>query len=1011
MSEFSLSEFSPSDGDPLDAGLAAGFGGQRVTALHAIERAAGVAVTRISLRDSSPSRAPGATEAASTEVAGRANYRVEGELARGGMGVLLRGRDVDLGREVALKVLREDLASRPEIVQRFVEEAQIGGQLQHPGIVPVYELGLMADQRPFFAMKLVRGRTLADALQGVDRRGRRKLLDVFASVCQTIAYAHSRGVVHRDLKPGNVLIGGFGEVQVIDWGLAKVLGTSVDELRARTELVATSRSSGAGAPSQFGAVMGTPAYMAPEQARGETEKIDERTDVFALGATLCEILTGNPPYVGDAERTTVQAARAELDDARQRLEQCDADRELVELCRDCLTPQPELRPRSAEVVAQRMSAYLAALAERARDAELEAARSRERAKASVRMTVAGALLVVVGSSAWFVRREAHAAEIGGLQRNVLADLGEAGEARAAGDFGRALAAAERARARTEGREELEQLGRDASAALEAVRTQERAAREAAELERSNRSLLTAVEEVRRPEGDDVYPNDWALLDRAYEQAFESNGLPLDQPGRTPSLEALASRGLTVELAGVLDEWSNVRRNAQREEQADALAQLASALDSDPLRQRLRQALATKDVDALREIAARSAEALVSAPTLWLLGHALAQAGELERAIETLERARLRHPRDFKLALELARTLHIARERKSEESLAHYQAALALRPDLVAVWHDFGQALVEGGRTERALELFRRAAELAPDDLHVAQHVANTLSRLGRYEEAAQVFEGLVERDPNSALLRVELGLALSAFGERDRALTHLERAVELDPRLPEAQLHLGVARVGNGRHADALEHVERALELAPEYADAHFYRGYCLAQLGRSDEAVEAYERSLELKSRRADVRLYMALALQNAGRFEDSRDVLEEGLRTQPDDVRMLATLSSLLTLQADEQLGGPLRALPSVRRLVEVHPNFDLGHVMLAVGLLASGDPQGARGELARARELGEETPLRTWLVGVCALRMGEVDEAAATFESLRQQFDMLSRSYPPLRAWIEESLALIE
>ena len=159
-----------------------------------------------------------------------------GVLARGGMGVVIKGHDTDLGRDVALKVLHEELAGDPAIVARFVEEAQIGGQLQHPGIVPVYELGLMADERPFFTMKLVKGRTLSALLK--QRRNltqdRRHFLTIFEQVCQTIAYAHSRDVLHRDLKPSNVMVGAFGEVQVVDWGLAKVLSNSSDSHQART---------------------------------------------------------------------------------------------------------------------------------------------------------------------------------------------------------------------------------------------------------------------------------------------------------------------------------------------------------------------------------------------------------------------------------------------------------------------------------------------------------------------------------------------------------------------------------------------------------------------------------------------------------------------------------------------------------------------------------------------------------------------------------------------------------
>ncbi len=150
-------------------------------------------------------------------------YQLFGEIARGGMGVVLMGRDVDLGRDLALKVLREDHLDDPGVVRRFVEEAQIGGQLQHPGIVPVHELGRFPDRRLYIAMKLVRGRTLAALLEA--RRGpaddRPRFLSIFEQVCQAMGYAHTRGVIHRDLKPANVMVGRFGEVQVMDWGLAK----------------------------------------------------------------------------------------------------------------------------------------------------------------------------------------------------------------------------------------------------------------------------------------------------------------------------------------------------------------------------------------------------------------------------------------------------------------------------------------------------------------------------------------------------------------------------------------------------------------------------------------------------------------------------------------------------------------------------------------------------------------------------------------------------------------------
>jgi serine/threonine-protein kinase len=232
---------------------------------------------------------------AAPDPAGR--LQLHGEIARGGMGAVLKGRDTDLGRDVAVKVLLETHAGRTELVQRFVEEAQIAGQLQHPGITPVYELGQFADKRPYFTMKLVKGKTLAALLaarQAVAEE-QPKHLGIFAQVCQTLAYAHARGVIHRDLKPANVMVGAYGEVQVMDWGLAKVLqeGGIADEKQAQARqavsVIQTQRSAGTpevGSHTQAGIVLGTPAYMAPEQARGAVELVDARADVFGLGHAL-----------------------------------------------------------------------------------------------------------------------------------------------------------------------------------------------------------------------------------------------------------------------------------------------------------------------------------------------------------------------------------------------------------------------------------------------------------------------------------------------------------------------------------------------------------------------------------------------------------------------------------------------------------------------------------------------------------------------------------------------------
>src|SRR5262245_15426114 len=315
-----------------------------------------------------------------TSPGGRAaegRYRLIGEIARGGVGVVWKGHDVDLGRDVAMKVLREEFNDDPGVIQRFVEEAQIGGQLQHPGIVPVYEIGLRADGRPYFTMKLVRGRTLSALLaqRGDPSQERSRFLRIFESVCRTMAYAHARGVVHRDLKPANVMVGSFGEVLVLDWGLAKAVGHGGvdDERKANRDArdrssIRTIRAVAGSGQSLVGSVFGTPRYMSPEQAGGRVDALDERSDVFSLGAILCEILTGAPPYAGRDEDVISLAAVGNVSEAAARLDASGADPEIVAIAKSCLSAVPGGRSRDAGVLAERVSRHLAGVEERARAA-------------------------------------------------------------------------------------------------------------------------------------------------------------------------------------------------------------------------------------------------------------------------------------------------------------------------------------------------------------------------------------------------------------------------------------------------------------------------------------------------------------------------------------------------------------------------------------------------------------------------------------------------------------------
>jgi len=234
-------------------------------------------------------------------------YDIGGIIAKGGMGAIVEAQEKLLRRKVAMKVMLSS-GSQEELV-RFIEEAQITGQLEHPNIVPVYELGVDEQEQVFYTMKLVRGITLHDVLHGietgdagmVEKYPLGVLLTIFQKICDALAFAHSKGVIHRDLKPANIMLGEYGEVLVMDWGLARVSGRNeaVGTEPSRTLVRSARQDEGSAMMTMAGMVLGTPQYMPPEQARGETDKFDARTDIYSLGAILCHTLTLEPPISGD----------------------------------------------------------------------------------------------------------------------------------------------------------------------------------------------------------------------------------------------------------------------------------------------------------------------------------------------------------------------------------------------------------------------------------------------------------------------------------------------------------------------------------------------------------------------------------------------------------------------------------------------------------------------------------------------------------------------------------------
>jgi PAS domain S-box-containing protein len=294
--------------------------------------------------------------------------------ATGGIGRVWLARDGALGRDVALKELRPERADHQATRSRFLQEASITGQLEHPGVVPVYELARHAgNQQPFYTMRFVRGRTLSEAAQSYHRQRSSgqagsldllALLNAFVAVCHTVAYAHSRGVLHRDLKPHNVILGDFGEVIVLDWGLAKRLGCPEEDAANGSAPLpqAGAEDSGRTVPGQ---ALGTPAYMAPEQAAGQLDRIDRRTDVYGLGAILYEILTGQPPFTGADTHEVLRRVREQEPLPPSQVDPA-LPPALEAVCLRALAKDPTRRYASAAEPAQEVQRWMADLAQRQR---------------------------------------------------------------------------------------------------------------------------------------------------------------------------------------------------------------------------------------------------------------------------------------------------------------------------------------------------------------------------------------------------------------------------------------------------------------------------------------------------------------------------------------------------------------------------------------------------------------------------------------------------------------------
>jgi tetratricopeptide (TPR) repeat protein len=773
-------------------------------------------------------------------------FVVSAEIARGGMGVVYVAHDPTFDREVAIKVMHPG-----QDAGRFVVESKVTARLPHPGIPPVYALGKLPDGRPFLAMKLVAGRTLSDELKAADRAELPRLLGLFEDICQAVGYAHAQGVIHRDLKPSNVMIGAFGEVLVMDWGLAKELRIADCGLRNEDTPTASSSSDPQSAihnpqssETVAGQVKGTPAYMAPEQARGEP--VDARADVFALGGILATILTGQPPFWGNTAADTVRlAGGADLSACRARLDTCGADTELLAVAKRCLAPTAADRYADGKAVAEAVAAYRAGVAERLRAAERERAvheaEAREqRKRRRVQLALAGALFLLVcggGAFAWHSDRQAEerkrkqieAAAEAKLQQQAeelrrarnrdttVALLEQTESALRAGDAERAAGPLAQATKRID-----EGGAEDLRTRFDRCRTDLAMLRE-----------LDAIAAVRWTFADLNLPK-WKVLVPRIAGAFAGYGIG---PGVAPPEAARRINDSLVRepLLTYLEIWFVASGRDP------AVRALLSAADPDEFRDRAR-------VTSYPETALVWAfrDRPVPVPPIWFaVGHG--QDADLpflvrEHLLLTALRER---PNSFPLLMTLATLGETVDKESRFRRVAWCRAALAVQPRNVVIWNNLGVAQNDLGDLPGAVKAYQKAIEVDSRNPVAYSNLGNALGKMGRLKEALALYEQALARDPNYAIAHNNSGVTLLEANEIRAAAEAFRAAIKSDGKYALAHHNLGVAMIRLKDWKGAIAAYRGAVACDPDYAAAYNSLGVALRNDGDLPGAEEAHKTAM----------------------------------------------------------------------------------------------------------------------------------------------------------------------
>jgi eukaryotic-like serine/threonine-protein kinase len=825
-------------------------------------------------------------------------YEVEAVLGRGGMGVVFKARHCALDRTVAIKMLLAGSFAGPQALARFRREAEALAGLGHPNIVQVYDAGDI-EGRPYFAMEFLEGGSLAQQLSAAPQHPRRAA-DLVATLTVAVQFAHRRGIVHRDLKPANILVSADGTPKIADFGVALWVG-------GETRFTIS------------GARVGTPSYMAPEQALGKASAIGPAVDVYALGAVLYELLTGRPPFVGETAVDTERQVIADDPIPPSRLN-AKVALDLETVCLKCLHKSPDRRYATAEELSDDLHRFLEGKAVVARPVgPIErAAKWAVRRPALATFLVAAALSLgaAVGLGVWLQQQA-------GLRR--VEQTARAARARDAIET--ALKTAYDS-ARGEHWEQARSILATADdhvpeAASDLLRRRlDQAAKDiqfAAELEEAR--VAFDVKPATTYFGMTTsYPDQL----KAYARAFQQAGFEMAGEAQTLA-ERIRGEPLAEQVVSALDEWAYAAFRLKQQPLQKQLLQMARLSDPDPeWRDRFRDPGAWGDKRALLALAEQASRTQrpPGAHHLAILGALLKMVGRQEEEKQLLLEALSRRPEEYWLNFEMAQSR--SRDGDYDEAAKYWRVANALRPGNWRILNQFGTALGMTSNLEEAIPQLRRAVALDPKQAIVRANLMRALIKSGRPEAARNEFVSATQANPDNALIYHAYGAALFHEDQFEESLPLLRKAVALDPDELWLKGNFGLVLASVGKWDEAIPVLQETIRRNAGHYGIHLALGQSLAAVGRYNEAIAEFQwvcRKLERAGRPptsgdaghryADARVGLIKALTCVGRFAEGPEAARIVLSLQLEEPRRRQAQRELEICRVLAPLAGKTEAI----------------------------------------------------------------------------------------------------